>query len=85
MHPSWVARKAPYVCRAMFLSGHPCFHVSEQLKQRQLFDLQQDPSEKNNLAALPEQQMRVKGMASLLAAQQQAFDDPLLQEKQKKN
>ncbi len=54
-------------------------------KQRQLFDLAQDPGEMHNLAEQPDQQVMVKEMTALLAAQQQACDDPLLKEKKTKN
>jgi arylsulfatase A-like enzyme len=46
-----------------------------QVDQTQLFDLQNDPHELNNLAAKPEQASRLKEMMALLATAQKECDD----------
>lgn len=43
----------------------------------QLFNLDDDPDERNNLAELPEQQERVKELTALLIAELEAQGDPL--------
>ena len=47
-----------------------------QVDQTQLFDLQNDPHELNNLAAKPEQAAKVKEMLALLAKAQKECGDP---------
>ena len=48
-----------------------------KVDKTQLFDLQTDPAETNNLAARPDQADRVKAMSAALVADMKRFDDPL--------
>jgi len=47
-----------------------------QIDRTQLFDLTNDPDEINDLAALPEQAVRVAAMTQMLSAELKALDDP---------
>jgi arylsulfatase A-like enzyme len=47
-----------------------------QIDKTQLFDLTSDPEEINNLAELPEQQMRVAELMALLKKEQIRYSDP---------
>ena len=48
-----------------------------QIDRTQLFDLQSDPNEINDLAARPEQRGRVEQMMRTLGEQQKQFGDAL--------